>query len=146
MHIAEQQKTHSQNMSTTVLKHALAGSLVLNLVIGWMFWSATHEGRNEAEPLSASTTTSPDIFDFYTKALDSSRETIDLMQSVYCGNLSAADCSAKFDKDAHAKGGETLARYLARKEESVRRSDHPIKLDVKPLDYDALRQAGMLPK
>lgn len=130
MHIAkfiEDQKRfqpEQSNLKPTLsfVKHGLAASLVLNILLGFLFWDATHSTASGEQPVSGAANMPVDMFEFYTKAIDSYRESLAVMQGVYCGDLDAAACSKKFDKAAYAKGGETLKRYLALKQRNLEKT------------------------
>lgn len=102
-------------MKSSLVKHGLIASLALNVLLGCLFWITTAELKQA--DISRSNMPS-DLFQFYTKALDSCRDTTFVLQGVYCNGLDSNSCTAKFDKEAHAVGGDVLNRYVALKHAS----------------------------
>lgn len=101
----------------------LAISLALNVVGGFYLTAADSPAPLQDEPVACADAAMPsDVFDFYTKALDSCRESRSVVLDVYCGGLDAAACNTKFDRDIQAQGGELLERYQALKSATEKES------------------------
>ncbi|MDN0082410.1 hypothetical protein QU487_06535 [Crenobacter sp. SG2305] len=102
----------------SLVRHGLFASLALNVLLGVMFWKATAQTPPPAATEAAASAMSNELFPFYTKALDSCRDTAYVLQGVYCNGLDSNSCTEKFDKAVHAVGGDVLSRYVALKHES----------------------------